>query len=500
MQISSGILSVLLLSQAFWTVTAIEARLVRSSSKVVAADGTIVEESPTDGLSVSAHGEVGGILPNGDVVDASLIESRSASAEDLLAEVETLVKSKDSGNRDKIAEIQKLAQDLLGEVKDDRDKEAAEVPINLKTVETCNSGSTTRQQGIKSSTEKTVGSSRDTHATCREEEKKKEEHKNGRCGELDTFLEAIKTPAAKPEGRDPAVKWVQGESSYWCEQGPTVTGLNEACKKAEKEHGEHKADCDKKQGGFELGFCTWRTELLDACRDLTTCYDDAVDNYNKHVAITKQLVEKLKTEYKSLKKILCYVDVWMNNKDTSTVDASQYEKCQSLDPTEDANKALDIDYGKVPAKTACDTAPVQTYPGTQEFPNVEYSKFSKYAITPIACLPRTEPGKEEVATTTGMTTRMPTTTTAEPMTTMKEVNGVWQIVSECTHCGNRGGAWKSNTQSAEDCQKACEAEGKTELIYNHVYKNCRCYAEGDCHEDNRVQNWSPDCTHNLFAK
>merc|ERR1719197_1698794 len=202
-------------------------------------------------MSVSAHGDVGGILPNGDKVDASLIESRSASAEDLLAEVETLVKSKDSGNRDKIAEIQKLAQDLLGEVKDDRDKEAAEVPINLKTIETCNSGSTSRQQGIKSNTEKTVGTSRGTHATCREEEKNKEEHKNGRCGELDTFLEAIKTPAAKPAGRDPAVKWVEDESSYWCDKGPTVTGLNEACKKAEKEHGEHKSDCDKKQGAFE---------------------------------------------------------------------------------------------------------------------------------------------------------------------------------------------------------------------------------------------------------
>merc|ERR1719440_1058745 len=100
----------------------------------------------------------------------------------------------------------------------------------------------------------------------------------------------------------------------------------------------------------------------------------------------------------------------MNNKDTSTVDAGQYEKCQSLDPTEDANKALDIDYGKVPAKAACDTAPVQTYPGTQEFPNVEYSKFSKYAIAPIACLPRSEPGKQE-------TTAEATTTTAEPTTT-----------------------------------------------------------------------------------
>jgi hypothetical protein len=447
---------------------------------------------------VSAHGEVGGILPSGDVVDASLIESRSASAEDLLAQIQTLVKSTNAGDRDQIPQIKKLAEELLEEVKGDRNKEAEEVPINLKAVADCNDGSTKDQQDIKTNIEKTVSTSRDTHATCREEEKKKEEHKNGRCGELDTFLEAIKTPAAKPADRDPRVKWVEEESSYWCEQGPTVTGLNEACKKAETEHGEHKADCDKKQASFELGFCTWRTELLLECKDLDTCYADAVKNYDAHVTITKKLLEKLTTEYKALKKILCYVDVWMNDENTKTVDASQYEKCQSMDPTDEATKVLHIDFPKVADKVACDTAPVQTYPGHAEFPTKEYAAFPKYASTPIACLDTEASPTTAEATTT--TAEPVTTTTAEPMTTMKEVNGQWQIVSECTHCGNRGGAWKSGTQSAEDCQKACEAEGKTELIYNHVYKNCRCYAEGDCHEDNRVQNWSPDCTHNLFGK
>jgi len=498
MQISKGMLSILLLCQALRTAEAIESRMVRSQAKVVAADGTVLDESGADEFHVSAHGDVGGILPNGDVVDSSLIEERrSASADDMLAEIQALVKSKDKGARDQIVEIQKLAEQLLKDVEDDKNKEADVVPINLDAIKKCNSDSTSTQQGIKSSTEQSVGSRRETHAACREEEKNKEETHNGHCGELDDFLEKIKTPAAKPEGRDPAVQWVEEESSYWCAQGPTVTGLNEACKKAEKEHNEHKAECDKKQGEFELGFCTWRIELLDACSELQTCYDGAVDVYNKHVTITKTLVEKLVTEYKSLKKILCYVDVWMNDKDTSTVDASQYAKCQDQDPTDEAEKALAIDYGTPEAKAACDTAPVQTYPGTTEFPTTEYSKFSKYAIAPLACV-----GKDAVTTAEATTTTAEpvTTTTAEPMTTMKEVNGQWQIVSECTHCGNRGGAWKSNTQSAEDCQKACEAEGKTELIYNHVYKNCRCYAEGDCHEDNRVQNWSPDCTHNLFGK
>jgi hypothetical protein len=273
-----------------------------------------------------------------------------------------------------------------------------------------------------------------------------------------------------------------------------VTGLNEACKKAEKEHEDHKADCDRKQGSFESGFCQWRTALVNECSNLKTCYEGAVANYNQHVEITKELVKKLKTEYKSLKQILCYIDVWMNNEDTSNVDASQYAKCQENDPTEEANKALEIDYGKVPAKATCDTAPVQIYPGTTEFPTTEYSAFSKYAIEPLACL---EKAPEEATTTTA---EPATTTTAEPMTTMQEIDGQWKIVHACTHCGHRGSAWKTNTMTAQSCQEKCHADGKSLLIYNHVYYNCRCYDRADCVEDNRVQAYSAQCTHNIYGK
>merc|ERR1719238_1964173 len=126
---------------------------MRSMAKVVSADGTVLDEPSK-------------ILPNGDVVDSSLIERRSASADDMLAEIQSLVKSTDKGSRDGIVEIQSLAKQLVEEVKDDRDKEAAEVPVNLQSIDKCNSDSTSQQQTIKSSDEQSVNSRRSTHATC----------------------------------------------------------------------------------------------------------------------------------------------------------------------------------------------------------------------------------------------------------------------------------------------------------------------------------------------
>jgi hypothetical protein len=364
-------LSALLLSQAFSAAASHDGgRLVRSSSRVVLPDGRIEEEAPE--------------AKRGALVE----QSRSARTEDMLADIKFLVKNEDA-DRKSIEDMQHLAKMILEDVISDAIFQDDMIKSLLKVVDDCNSGFKSQEQTIVSTTEKEVGTSRVTHATCREEEVQKENHKNGRCSELDAFLKGIKTPAAKPTGRDPAVKWVQGESAYWCEQGPTVTGLNEACKKAEKEHSEHKNDCDREQGAFELGFCTWRTQLLDACEDLQTCYDAAVENYDEHVKITEvDVSERLTLEFKSLNKILCYIDVWMNDNNTSTVDAEQYDKCEELDPTQDAVKALHINYLKVHSKAACDTSSVDIYPGAQEFPNVEYSKFSEYVLTPITCLPR----------------------------------------------------------------------------------------------------------------
>merc|ERR1719454_1965761 len=104
--------------------------------------------------------------------------------------------------------------------------------------------------------------------------------------------------------------------------------LDEACKAAELEHAEHKTDCNKKQAQFELAFCTWRTEVTDACKNLDTCYSDKVKAYQTHLDVTKELVKKWKTEFKALKKIVCYTNVWLAS--TNTADMSdQYAKCKA---------------------------------------------------------------------------------------------------------------------------------------------------------------------------
>lgn len=473
----------------------------KSAEKVVSADGEVLDYEPAEAVegeerdvSVSSLGEFSleqFISPSGD----SLLDddSKERRAAELLAEVEELFEKKNLDEQDepKIKVIKDLVNnELIPDLKKEKEKAQEQVNKNIDRITKCNSDTDKDQKNIKSTTEATVGSSRTTHATCRAEEKKKETSKNGRCGELDTFLNAVNVPAQVPSGkpRDEMVKYVESMSEYFCPKGPEAEKLDEACKQAEKEHAEHQSGCNRKQASFELAFCTWRTQLTDECNEHDGCYSDALKTYKQHLEATWELIKKWKVEYKSLKKIVCYTDVWMNNNDAKSVDSKQYDTCKT---TEADGKDMEINNGTVPAKNACDLSPTATHPGTSNFAKVEYNAFATYASSPIPCV-----GSNPVPETKPVETNS-VTPTAAPIPVPEEV-GTWVKAHDCTHCGNRGSDWKRNTKSVEDCGKHCEGSDKVMLIYNHVYDNCRCYSQGHCEADNRVTASASKCTHAVY--
>merc|ERR1719387_3435650 len=113
---------------------------------------------------------------------------------------------------------------------------------------------------------------------------------------------------------------------YWCPKGPIAKEKSKKCNQAKDKHKAEKEKCDELQSQFELGFCTWRVEMMDVCEAHTTCYDDAAKKYQKHKEATGELVKKWKTECVALEKISCYVKVWLKDGNVDTVDADQLEE------------------------------------------------------------------------------------------------------------------------------------------------------------------------------
>jgi len=508
---SCRIISVLLISQAFCAVTGSPSSLVRkkiNAQVAVMPDGEI--------QTVGAPSLKKRISPAGDEfpLDGSLLSMYEGKrAKDLLKDVQDLVKT--GGNEEGIDTIQKLVdEELLPGLQATHKATQDEVNRKLDAIKSCNTASSTKQNLVKSD-EQATDTARKAHAACREEEKNKNSASSGRCKELDDFLNGINSPATLPGGRarEEMVKYVETVSSYFCpggeSKGDEVTKLDDACTAAEAERAKHQAECTAKQTQFESDFCTWRAELTEACNELGSCYAAAVEAWKKHQEATKPLVEQWKVEFKSLHKIKCYVSVFMNDNDAKTVDASQYEKCKA---TEADDSAMDIDFGTAADKMTCDLSPVATHPGTEAFPTTEYSAFSDLVAAPLACLGAVQASEESTQTVqpeteAPTTTEAPATTTEAPVatTTTKEEevevqssNGVWSMVHYCTHCGNRGSSWQKKDDE-QGCGERCAAMGKKRLIFNHKYKNCRCYDMSDCTEDKTVTANSPNCHYHVYG-
>jgi len=309
-------------------------------------------------------------------------ETISKKLGNLMEEVEEIARTGVNPEPAKITIIKNIVNDeLLPDLKATRLSSVNQIATNLEAIKTCNKHGVETQQKIAGSTEVAVGSARSTHTACRTEEKNKKSTKEGRCKELDDFLNNIAVPQSMPEPkvRDQMVPYVQKMSDYFCPKGPTVTKLDKACKTAEKEHAEHKASCDKNQAAFEMAFCQWRCQITDTCATLDQCYNGALTIHNNYVAETKILEKKWKIEYSSLKKIICYTNVWLTD---NKVSSENLQKCQSS--TVDTSP-MDITYPDIPEKAQCVTTKVDIYPGSTAFPTTEYKNFLDFSVSVIPC-------------------------------------------------------------------------------------------------------------------
>merc|ERR1719375_1869717 len=249
-----------------------------------------------------------------------------------------------------IKTIEGLAKQLDKALVDTHAAAQDQVKKNIGEIEKCNSDQASAIKTITETTKVEVGKQRTSHATCRDGEVVIFKDMQAKCKHLTTWLkETSEGSPEKPEGAgdDEMVEYVEKMSGYWCKKGEAAEEKQKVCEKRKEDHRAEKEKCDALQAQFENGFCSWRTKLIDVCAEQTTCYDAAKGAYEEHVSSTQKLVVKWKTEYTALKKILCYVKVWLSDENPETVDAGELTRCQKLSP-DDSN--MDIDFGKVPHK------------------------------------------------------------------------------------------------------------------------------------------------------
>ena len=336
-------------------------------------------------MKVDAHGKVEKFNANTDT------DTAAETAQMVLAEMEDWARSGARPEEPKIKTIEGLAKELDKALKDTHAAAEDQVQKNIAEIEKCNADQASAIKTISETTKVEVGKQRISHATCRDAEVVIFKDMKAKCKHLTTWLKQTSDDSpTKPEGAadDEMVDYVEKMSGYWCKKGETAQEKEKVCEKRKEDHLAEKEKCDALQAQFENGFCSWRTKLIDVCEEQKTCYDAAKAAYKVHVSATEKLVVKWKTEYTALKKILCYVKVWLSDDKPETVDAGELKRCQQLSPDD---SQMDVDFGKAPEKTKCSLEDVANYPGTDAFKEIEYKKWVEFVNEPSACLEEPEP-------------------------------------------------------------------------------------------------------------
>jgi hypothetical protein len=217
------------------------------------------------------------------------------------------------------------------------------------------------------------------HKTCREEEETENNDKTTTCGALTYFLNHSVYPTIPDPPTVVAMRPIM--RIYKC-LAIDFEEKDTRCNSSTLKHSDKVAVCNGDQANFESYFCAYRDALVAAATTYTTCYTTSNTSHDRLVKDTKASVDRWKVEYLAIKKIECYLDVWLGDGNVSTVDPSKVTACDSAVVD---TSALDIVYPVVPSPRIIDTSLVQEYPGTSNFPE-RYSSLASHDPSIASCV------------------------------------------------------------------------------------------------------------------
>jgi hypothetical protein len=209
------------------------------------------------------------------------------------------------------------------------------------------------------------------HTVCRGEEKDDNDEMTSDCNDLNTFVTDTVFPSI-PE--PPEIVTLRPILKRYKNLAIAFETKDAACNSSTTVHDDKVEDCDEAQSLFETAFCEYRQALLGADSTYTTCNNEKTSSHSSLVTVLEGKVIGWKAEYKAIKKILCYLNVWLHDGDESTVNTALATSCEddSIDTS-----PMDISYPTVPSAKVINVAPVQEFPGSTNWPE-RYSALTTY--------------------------------------------------------------------------------------------------------------------------
>jgi hypothetical protein len=236
------------------------------------------------------------------------------------------------------------------------------------------------------SNQRTVASNaKSEHASCRAEEILAAKKEKEDCDDLDSFLNNLQfVPHPTTRNLETISDYVTKGVDWFRDTSKDLTAKNHSCNTSTATHEARQNTCRQDQASFESHFCQYRQDILDLQASSISCYGVTAAAFHDLKKETEDQVLTWKAEYKAMKKIECYLDAWLGDKNLSTVDKSKPSQCEdeSIDTS-----PVDVSYPTIPNEPVIDVSPVQEFPGSDNFVSTHYGDLKHDTVT--ACIPET---------------------------------------------------------------------------------------------------------------
>jgi hypothetical protein len=115
----------------------------------------------------------------------------------------------------------------------------------------------------------------------------------------------------------------------------------------------------------------------------TTCYTEKKAAFEDDKTAKESLEDELEHEYIAMKKIQCYLRVWLETEDVTDIDKTITQKCDAKDIV---TESVELVYPAIPDPYVIDTNPVSIHPGAVGFETQYYTEptLTYHDVTPCA--------------------------------------------------------------------------------------------------------------------
>jgi len=214
------------------------------------------------------------------------------------------------------------------------------------------------------------------------EEAEKKEEMTTECNAFKAVKDEVHSATASYGGGDEGA-YLESVSEQFCSGLlPRFKDAKQRCTTATSEHTKaseiyetkntaytvQKSASDTVQTEMDVTCCEYALATKGVCTNHDTCYEDKVAAYKAVEAIIKGEEKIKKVEWRVYSRIECLLPV------LGTDNAAAIDACREK---EHSTSHLDIDYPKIPEKTACEA--VQDFPGTEAYKNEHFGNLPENA-------------------------------------------------------------------------------------------------------------------------